>query len=86
MNDQFTKLSEFLIEKINNECDNDVEKLMYLIETGVAKKTNSLNRHKPLTIKQLNDFLVKSNLPIEKRVIMKLDIDSDGMLSYDDLY
>ena len=86
MNDQFTKISEFLIQKLNDECDNDVDKLMYLIETGSPKKTNSLNRHKPLTIKQLNDFLVKSNLPIEKKVIMKLDIDSDGLLSYDDLY
>ena len=86
MNDQFTKISEFLIEKLKNECDNDVEKLMYLIETGSPKKASSLNKHKPLTINQLNDFLIKSNLPIEKKVIMKFDVDSDGQLSYDDLY
>ena len=86
MNDQFTKISEFLLEKLKNECDNDVEKLMYLIETGSPKKTNSLNKHKPLNIKQLNDFLIKSNLPIEKKVIMKLDVDADGLISYDDLY
>ena len=86
MNDQFTKLSEFLIEKLKSECDNDVEKLMYLIEESIPKKVSSLNKHKPLTIKQLNDFLIKSNLPIEKKVIMKLDVDSDGLISYDDLY
>lgn len=56
MNDQFTKLSEFLIQKLNSECDNDVEKLMYLIEESIPKKVSSLNKHKPLTIKQLNDF------------------------------
>ena len=85
MNDQFTKICEFLIEKLNNECDNNIEKLMYLIESGSPKK-KSLNLHKPLTLNQLDNFLTKSNLPIEKKVIQKLDLDSDGLISYDDLY
>ena len=85
MNDQFTKICEFLIEKLNNECDNNIEKLMYLIESGSPKK-KSLNLHKPLTINQLDNFLKKSNLPIDKKVVQKLDLDSDGLISYDDLY
>ena len=85
MNDQFTKICEFLIDKLNDECENNVEKLMYLIESGSTKK-KSLNLHKPLTIKQLEDFLIKSNISIDKKVIQKLDIDSDGLISYDDLY
>ena len=47
MNDQFTKICEFLISKLNNECENNVEKLMYLIETGSTKK-KSLQLHPPL--------------------------------------
>ena len=84
-NDQFTKICEFLIEKLNNECDNNIEKLMYLIETGSPKK-KSLNLHKPLTFSQFNNFLIKSNLYIEKKVMQKMDLDSDGLISYDDLY
>ena len=85
MNDQFTKICEFLIDKLNNECENNVEKLMYLIETGSTKK-KSLNLHKPLTINQLENFLLKSNISIDKKVIQKIDLDSDGLISYDDLY
>ena len=85
MNDQFTKICEFLIDKLDNECENSVEKLMYLIGTGSTKK-KSLNLPKPLTINQIENYLIKSNLPIVKKVIQKLDLDSDGLISYNDLY
>ena len=85
MNDQFTKICEFLIEKLDNECENNVKKLMHLIETG-SVKNKSLNIPKPLTINQIENYLIKSNLPIEKKVIQTLDLDSDGLISYDDLY
>ena len=32
------------------------------------------------------NFLKKENLNIDKKVILKLDLDSDGLISYDDLY
>ena len=86
MSDHFTKICEFLLEKLNNECENNVEKLMYLIESGQIKKTLSLNKHKPLTVNQIENFLIKSNIPIDKKVIMQLDLDSDGLISYEDLY
>ena len=85
MNDHFTRICEFLLEKLNNECDNNVEKLMYLIETGSTKK-KSLNLHKPLNISQVENYIKKSNMIIDKKVIQKLDIDSDGLISYNDLY
>ena len=85
MKDQLTKICEFLIEKLDNECENNVKKLMYLIETG-SVKNKSLNIPKPLTINQIENYLIKSNLPIEKKVIQTLDLDSDGLISYDDLY
>ena len=86
MNDHFTKICEFLLKKLREECDNDVEKLMYLIETGLYKKAKSLYKPKPLTFKQIENFLNKSNIQIEKKVIMQLDLDSDGLFSYEDLY
>ena len=86
MNDHFTKICEFLLKKLKEECDNDVEKLMYLIETGMYKKTKSLNKPKPLTFKQIENFLIKSNIQLDKKVIMQLDLDSDGLFSYEDLY
>ena len=85
MNDPFTKICEFLIEKLNKECENNIEKLMYLIETGSTKK-KSLDQHIPLTITQVENFFIKSNFSIDKKVIQLLDLDSDGLISYDDLY
>jgi len=86
MNDHFTKICEFLLKKLKEECDNDIEKLMYLIETGLYKKTKSLNKPKPLSFRQIENFLIKSNIKIDKKVIMLLDLDSDGLFSYEDLY
>ena len=85
MNDHFTKICEFLVEKLNEECENNVEKLMYLIESGSTKK-KSLKLHEPLTIKEIENYLIKSNVKIDRKVIQKLDLDSDGLISYDDLY
>ena len=51
-----------------------------------TKKTNSLVIHKPLTFEQVKDFLNKINYNnIPDYIIQKLDIDSDGMISFDDL-
>ena len=85
-NDQFTILSEFLLEKLKNECQNDIQRLMFLIENNPKVKISSLNQHKPLTIEEVSDFFKRENINIEKKVIQKLDIDSDGVISYDDLY
>ena len=85
MNDQFTKICEFFLEKLSTECENNIEKLMYLIESGSTKK-KSLNLHKPLTINQVENYLIKSNMLIEKKVIQKLDLDLDGLISYDEFF
>ena len=85
-NDQFTKICEFLLDKLRNECQNDIQRLMYLIENNPKTRITALNQHKPLTIEQFHNFLEKENIHIDKKVILKLDIDSDGVISYDDLY
>ena len=86
LSDNFTKLCQVLSNLLINECKKDVESLMYLIEKGSTKKTNSLIIHKPLTFEQIKAFLTKLKFNIPDHIIQKLDIDSDGMISYDDLY
>ena len=87
LSDPFTKLCQVLSNILRKECDEDVEKLMYLIDTGVAKKKTSLIIHEPLTVKQIQSFLnkVDTNLNIPEKIIQKLDIDADGMISFEDL-
>ena len=85
LNDNFTKLCKTLSNLLINECNNDVECLMYLIERGSTKKANSLIIHKPLNFEQIQNFLSKKNINIPDYIIQKLDIDSDGMISYEDL-
>ena len=87
LSDPFTKLCQVLSNILKKECDEDVEKLMYLIDTGFTKKKSSLVIHQPLTVKQIRNFLDKIdiNLNIPDKIIQKLDIDADGMISFEDL-
>ena len=87
LSDPFTKLCEILSNVLKKECDEDIEKLMYLIESGVAKKKTSLMVHHPLTVGQIKTFLKKinSDIDIPEKIIQKLDIDADGMISFEDL-
>ena len=87
LSDPFTRLCQTLIVKIKEECNNDIENLMYLIDIGVAKKQTSLNVHKPLTVQQIKKYIDSLNLKIEipNKIIQKLDIDADGLISYEDL-
>ena len=88
LNDPFTLLCQTLVEKLEQRCNNDVEVLMYLIDTGIAKKKISLNVHKPLTCYQIKKFLYDLNLKIDipLKIIQKLDIDADGLISFNDLH
>ena len=59
---------------------------MFLIDIGVPKKSKTLTVHKPLLVNQISKFLVQSyNKNIPEKIILKLDIDSDGLISYEDL-
>ena len=84
-NDKFIKLCQVLANFLANECKNDVERLMYLIEKGTTKKANIIGIHKPLTIEQIKSFLKKINLDIPVYIIQKLDVDADGVFSFEDL-
>ena len=87
LSDPFTKLCQTLIEILEQKCNNDVEVLMYLIETGIPKKKFSLISHKPLTSYQIKKFINQLNLKIDIpiKIIQKLDIDADGLISFEDL-
>ena len=85
LNDKFIKLCHFLSDLLNKECKNDVESLMYLIEKGNTKKANIIGVHKPLTPEQIKLFLVKNNLDMPIYIIQKLDVDADGVISFEDL-
>ena len=84
--DQFTIICEFLLDKLKKECKNDIQILMYLIEDDPKKRITSLKQHEPLSIEQFQKYLNKENINIDKKVLLKLDIDSDGLISYNDLY
>ena len=87
LSDPFTLLCQTFIEILDQKCNNDIEVLMYLIETGIPKKKFSLITHKPLTTYQIKKFLNTLNLKIDIpiKIIQKLDIDADGLVSIEDL-
>ena len=85
LNDKFMKLCHILSNLLNNECKNDVESLMYLIEKGSTKKANIIGIHKPLTPEQIKIFINKKDIDIPIYIIQKLDVDSDGLISFEDL-
>jgi len=87
LSDPFTKLCQILSNILVKECNEDIENLMYLIDIGIPKKKTSLIIHQPLTVKQIQTFLEKidKNLNISEKIIRKLDIDADGLISFEDL-
>ena len=87
LSDPFTRLCQTLIEILAQKCNNDIEVLMYLIDTGIPKKKFSLIIHKPLTPYQIKKFVNELNLKIDipVKIIQKLDVDADGLISFDDL-
>ena len=87
LNDPFTKMCEILCNALKKECNEDIEKLMYLIDCGKAIRKTSLIIHQPLTINQIKIFLEKyeKNIVFPEKIIQKLDIDADGYISFEDL-
>ena len=91
LNDPFTKMCEILCNYLIKDCGEDIEKLMYLIDTGIAQKKTSLIIHQPLTISQIKKFLETRGGSgglgeiFSEKIIQKLDIDADGYISFEDL-
>ena len=85
LSDPFANLCLILSNILKKECDNDVERLLYLISKGTTKKASSLTIHRPVTLEEIKKFLSKINIPIEDKIILKLDIDADGLISFEDL-
>ena len=88
-NDEFIKLCQILTQFLTNDCGNDIEKLMIYINyisKGINKKPSLLSKIIPLTLEQISKFLKeKYKIKISDKVILKLDVDSDGLISYEDM-
>ena len=85
-NDEFIKLCQILTKILADKCDNDIEKLIIYISQGIIKKSSFLGKIKPLTLEQISKFLKdKYNQNISDKAILKLDVDSDGLISYEDM-
>ena len=86
LSDQFSKLCFVLSNVLKKECGGDIERLLYLISSGTTKKKTSLKVHRPVTLEEVRSYLKKINNPIDDKIILKLDIDADGLISFEDLY
>ena len=86
-NDEFITLCQILIQVLTNECDNDLDKLMNYISQGIVQKPTLLTHLKPLTLEKVSKFIKAkcNNQNISDKIILKLDVDSDGLISYEDL-
>jgi Ca2+-binding EF-hand superfamily protein len=68
------------------DCNNDLEILFNYISKGIIKKPYFISSIKPLTLNQISKFLKeKYNQNISEKAILKLDVDSDGLISYEDM-
>ena len=85
LSDKFSNLCLVLSNILKNQCDNDVERLLYLISSGTKKKATSLKIHRPVTLEEVKKFLEKIKNPVDEKIILKLDIDADGVISFEDL-
>ena len=84
--DNFIKLCQILSQVLKDKCNDDIEKLIFYISEGIQKKSSSLNTLKPLTLEKISNFLKdKYNENIPDKIILKLDIDSDGLISFEDI-
>ena len=85
-NDEFIKLCQILSQVLMKECNNDLEILFNYISKGIIKKPYFISSIKPLTLNQISKFLKeKYNQNISEKAILKLDVDSDGLISYEDM-
>ena len=77
---------KFFSQILLKECDNDLEKLFNYINKGIIKKSYFIGTIKPLTLEQILKFLKeKYNQSISEKAILKFDVDSDGVISYEDM-
>ena len=86
LNDPFIKLCQILSNILEHDCKNKIEKLMVFIQTnGTSTLSSNLVRPKPILIDQMKSFINNFESSIPRQVICKLDVDADGLISYDDL-
>ena len=82
-NDVFTKCVEALGRYIKSECDGKLIK--FFQKMNKSENRSVYDTKKTITLSQLMSFLQNRIGSVDSNVVCKFDLDSDGLISYDDI-
>ena len=83
-NDIFNNCIEKIISYISKECENDLK--IFFQKLNHMEKKSYYDIKTTITIKQLHDFFIPYKIKgLNNNIICKFDLDSDGLISYEDL-
>ena len=83
-NDTFNNCIECIKNYILNECKNDLK--IFFQKLNHMEKRSYYDIKTTITIKQLHDFFSKYEIKgLNNNVVCKFDLDSDGIISYEDI-
>ena len=83
-NDAFNNCIECIKSFINNECKSDLK--IFFQKLNHMEKRSYYDIKTTITIKQLHDFFSKYKIKgLNDNIVCKFDLDSDGVISYEDI-
>ena len=83
-NDTFNNCIECIKAFVNKECKNDLK--IFFQKLNHMEKRSYYDIKTSITIKQLHDFFSDHNIKqLNNNVVCKFDLDSDGIISYEDI-
>ena len=83
-NDIFNNCIEKIISYISKECKNDLK--IFFQKLNHMEKKSYYDIKTTITIKQLHDFFMPYKIKgLNNNIVCKFDLDSDGLISYEDL-
>ena len=83
-NDTFNNCIECIKAFVNKECKNDLK--IFFQKLNHMEKRSYYDIRTSITIKQLHDFFSTHNIKqLNNNVVCKFDLDSDGIISYEDI-
>ena len=83
-NDTFNNCIECIKTFVNKECKNDLK--IFFQKLNHMEKRSYYDIKTTITLKQLHDFFSSYNIKgLNNNVVCKFDLDSDGMISYEDI-
>ena len=83
-NDAFNNCIECIKSYITNECKNDLK--IFFQKLNHMEKRSYYDIKTTITIKQLHDFFSSYKIKgLNDNIVCKFDLDSDGLISYEDI-